>query len=350
MTQVTKKPTLQNLKSPTKDFLKGEVKIFKRETFKLLQYYDEDFSGELSLDECRILFNDLRATMYLPKCDDDIINRCFEILDKDQSGTIDLTEFHNNINQIFPIQQELGNDLTKQIKFEFYELDVDNSGYLEPPELKKLFTNFARNNNLPKPKKWHVEHIMAQQDDDGNGKLDLGELIGNYRLIMKEMIQLHKIANIWDDSTDIDSRAMIFGKLEHNMKLVKDKRAKEMQEKGEVEYSEYEFVMENEGQDKSFEKDTSRSPKMKKVKKKRVSKLWTADKELEKPSTQINVNHDDMKAFNNSSQINVKERIAVTDLVNNNQSQINIIKRRETDKQKKSTVIQSLVGLLDKPP
>lgn len=112
----------------------------------------------------------------------------------------------------------------EQIRKQFMDLDYNCSGYLEYEEIKSLFTNFSRENKLPKPKQWHVQHIISQIDENGDGKLELEELQLNYRYIMKEMVTLHKIVNIWDNSDDSDITQIFFGKMEENMRIMKNKR------------------------------------------------------------------------------------------------------------------------------
>ena len=46
----------------------NEVEVFRGELRRLFYVYDDDNSGVLEGDEVRKMVNDLRYSMYLPKC------------------------------------------------------------------------------------------------------------------------------------------------------------------------------------------------------------------------------------------------------------------------------------------
>lgn len=92
----------------------------------------------------------------------------------------------------------------------------------------------------------------------------------------------------------------------------------------------------------------------------KINQLIKTRQRVEKRHSSIGpkfINDDDMEAFNNHSQIGLKERIAVTDLVNNNGRNINIIKRKESEKmnietnrRRKQSIKEEQVKFIKKTP
>lgn len=280
----------------SKDSVRNEVKIFKKEFNKLMRLYDADVSGELDIEEIRYLFDELRKSMFLPPCDDDMAKRIFKILDSDGSGAVDLDEIFSNIKDVFPLLQETGKHLREKITKDFNKLDEDNSGFLEKNELKALFKIFSQRHSLPEPEDWQVDYIVSELDDDGNGKLDLKELIVNYRLIMKEMVKFFHIKTVWDSESGggDDIKNNVFGKLEEHMKQLKQEKIKKIREKR-----------------KRNQLDDE---------KKNVRKECTID------------------MCNEFGKENSKERIPLTNQLNNNKAGITELKKRESQLMKESQV------------
>lgn len=71
---------------------KGELAVFRNELKAVFRIYDEDNSGFLERAEMRVFINELRFTLFLPKCDNDIFRRLWRILDEDNDKRVSLAE------------------------------------------------------------------------------------------------------------------------------------------------------------------------------------------------------------------------------------------------------------------
>ena len=106
------------------------------------------------------------------------------LLDEDGSGGVDLDELLNSVHLVFPIIQEPGEDLIDFLTDEFYDIDFDDSGFQEKEELCILFNKICCKEDFKVCEHWMIDYILEQIDIDGNGKLDLEEVIHNYRQVL----------------------------------------------------------------------------------------------------------------------------------------------------------------------
>lgn len=284
-----------------------EAIISKQEIRDLIQYYDPSFEDELDLKTAQTLFDDIRCSLYLPPCDEDILDRIFSILDKDESGSIDIDEIHDNIHEIFPILNECGIELERKLRKDFYTHDADCSGFQELDDICKLFSHFCLNHNQPQPKKWMIEVILNEMDDNGDCKLDANELIQNYRLIMKNLVKQEKIPNIWDIDIEncSNNRLKVFYKLEEGMRKLEKKRTVEIR--------------------KQYEKKEKKNQSRKNTFFKALNaKVGLVD---EKKVERERINDDVNKI---TRHVTVEEKIAMSKMMNKNLQMIAEFKKQET--------------------
>lgn len=81
---------------------------------------------------------------------------------------------------------------------------------------------------------WQVDFILTLFDDDGNGKLDLQEVIENYRLIIKELVRFNDsirpppLMNAETMPLDQIIKNKVFAKIENSIMFEKIKRQKKI--------------------------------------------------------------------------------------------------------------------------
>jgi Ca2+-binding EF-hand superfamily protein len=104
----------------------------------------------------------------------EISNRLFNIFDKDKSGSIDITEFMETIEDIIS-----GSDKDK-IKFAFNLHDLDDSGFIDKTELKIFIEQSFLKNSLDYDEfqlDLLVEEFFKRTDKDKSGTIDFGEFL-----------------------------------------------------------------------------------------------------------------------------------------------------------------------------
>ena len=166
-----------------------EKKAFEKQVREVFQQYDDDKNGNLDKKEFMNFLNDIRKSLTVPPCDEYLFNQIMAVIDKDGSGTIEMEELIDNLEKIFPILCMPTKDQEDYITSAFHDVDIDGSGSLEKAELFLLFNLQADLFNKERCKHWQVDYIINQIDDDGNGIIDLGELLMNYRVICEEIMK-----------------------------------------------------------------------------------------------------------------------------------------------------------------
>ena len=159
---------------------KVSLNLLKKEIRHIFKTYDKDKSNCLDKQEMRVLVDEIRIKLYLPKSDDNIFQRIFTHLDKDRDGILTLKEFRRGLKEIYPIISEPGEEQEKVIRAEFEDYDFDDAGYLEVETLMPLFNKICDRVGLPNCQKWQVDYIINLMDNNGDGKLSQEELISNY--------------------------------------------------------------------------------------------------------------------------------------------------------------------------
>ena len=168
-----------------------EFSAFSKNLRNVFRIYDEDNSGFLDKKECRELIDDLRISLYLPKADGEIFARIFDIIDVDKDGEISLNEINEQLHEIYPILQEVGNELKDQLTCEFDEFDFDDTGKLGRFQIEMLFNRISERLNLGIFESWQIDYLISLIDENSDGDLDVNEVISNYRTIVKEMYKFH---------------------------------------------------------------------------------------------------------------------------------------------------------------
>ncbi|CAE8605435.1 unnamed protein product, partial [Polarella glacialis] len=115
-----------------------------------------------------------KKEVVLPPDDIVRIRGCFEAIDEDGSGEISEEE----LSVAF---QMMGMKLNKdELRKEFREVDVDQSGSVEWPEFLQLMAKFGAGenleNNFTNERLAELREVFSLFDDDGNGSLDAAEL------------------------------------------------------------------------------------------------------------------------------------------------------------------------------
>ena len=219
-----------------------EVRLFKKYIKTLFNVYDADNSGFLDLEELRDLLDDLRESMFLPKTDDYIFTKILNILDEDKNSQIEQQEFNSNIQNIFIIVQECGNEKADEIKEIFDEYDFDDIGRIHRKNVYPFFNDFAnmevifvynKYQNIPDLEIWHVDYIISVIDDNYDGYLEYEEVIANYSKIIKSMLQLTKTDDVRTQKHNDSGANNIFFKI--NSKI-EEKQNEEKLKKGSSEY------------------------------------------------------------------------------------------------------------------
>ncbi|MDG1848519.1 MAG: EF-hand domain-containing protein, partial [Candidatus Marinimicrobia bacterium] len=103
-----------------------------------------------------------------------IINRIFDIFDKDENNVLDINEFINGIETLIESTN------AQKIKFAFDIHDFDGSGDIDKDELKILIKNILIENNLDfdtNQVDLIVDEFFRYGDVDKNGRIDFDEFL-----------------------------------------------------------------------------------------------------------------------------------------------------------------------------
>ena len=144
-----------------------------------------------------------------------IINRIFDIFDKDRNGFLDVNEFIDGIENLIHGEEN------QKIKFAFDIHDIDASGDIDKIELKILIKNILIENNLDfdlNQIDLIVHDLFKNADVDGNGKIDFNEFL---KLIEKYPSLVDSLAvnpTAWFNSQNLENNNDDFksGRLKHS--------------------------------------------------------------------------------------------------------------------------------------
>eukprot|EP00929_Paragymnodinium_shiwhaense_P004037 TRINITY_DN10475_c0_g1_i1.p1 TRINITY_DN10475_c0_g1~~TRINITY_DN10475_c0_g1_i1.p1 ORF type:complete len:597 (+),score=87.54 TRINITY_DN10475_c0_g1_i1:75-1865(+) len=134
---------------------------------EIFMKYDKDASGALDVEEFRALLQDFHNGV--PPSDQEY-KFMMRISDRDHDGQINLGELHYAIRAWHSYC-----NLDDNVLRLFAEFDLDESGHLDPEELRTLLINI--NGGLPVSSK-EVEDVMNQADALGNGVISRPDLLG----------------------------------------------------------------------------------------------------------------------------------------------------------------------------
>lgn len=149
---------VRSKKAKTKKLSEQDIQNLKKE-FDLI---DVDKSGELDLKE-------LKFFMDKNNLEPQFANLAVKLFDKDGNGQISFDEFIEFTKALGKLEKD-PNVLQKML---FSTLDKDGSGDLDVKEIHSFFNYFS-----PEPiTEEDVENIVANLDEDGDGKLSFNEIM-----------------------------------------------------------------------------------------------------------------------------------------------------------------------------
>lgn len=93
----------------------------------------------------------------------------------------------DNMRRIMPLIAQCGEEMERIIRKVFSDFDTNGTGYQEKGELKLLCNLIADKLNVERPDDWQIDYISSIIDDDKDGKIEVNEMIQNYRYITKEL-------------------------------------------------------------------------------------------------------------------------------------------------------------------
>ena len=163
--------------------------------------YDKKKKGYLERDELRTFINEIRESIGLTTCDDDIFIRIHKILDINGDNQVEPYEMLEKFSEILPILSECDQHRKKLIEKAFHDFDLDDKGYQNLKELRLLFDLQCDRMRVKRCSNWKFTFIKNLIDDDKNGQIELEEFINNYRFINEELMKNHskKMKNKKDD-------------------------------------------------------------------------------------------------------------------------------------------------------
>lgn len=149
--------------------------------------YDYNKSNSLDRDELRMFIDDLRSLQNQSASDDTIFNKIMNIIDADNSGTVELDEFYESLATILPVLARPGQHMEKIVRKAFKDFDTDGSGYLERAELKLLFNQTCDRMGVERCNDLQVDYLVSLIDNDQNNMIDADEFLENYYCIHREL-------------------------------------------------------------------------------------------------------------------------------------------------------------------
>lgn len=161
---------------------------FQKQLFEAFCAYDTDMNGVLDKVELRRFLDDIRYELNLTKTDNSVLNKIWHILDNDRSGSVDAKEFIDNMEQVLLLVSECGIEMEILIKKVFADFDIDSSGFLERPEFKLFLNLMCDKLQVKRSTDWQIDYQFSLFDDDNDGRIDMKEFSGNYRIIYQELI------------------------------------------------------------------------------------------------------------------------------------------------------------------
>lgn len=228
--------------------LSDELASINKEITIIFKAYDKDRNGHLDKDEITSLVNELRSSLSLHPCDENIITRIFNVIDKNHDGQIELSELTENIEKIFPILCYPDEEIEQFCRQAFADFDVDNSKYLERNEMKLFQALNCDKLGVARCTDWQIDYILSLIDDDGNFKVDIEELLFNYRIINQELLKNRPLSekSIKKKSHVLSKRLPVITNRQDTLnpltsiakKYIKTKRKKDINEARKILYQE----------------------------------------------------------------------------------------------------------------
>lgn len=76
--------------------------------------------------------------------------------------------------------------LRKITEAAFKAVDMDGSGFLERNELELVMENVAKDIGVDKPSKEEVDEVLAELDENGDGKLSIEE----FQVLIEQVLEM----------------------------------------------------------------------------------------------------------------------------------------------------------------
>jgi Ca2+-binding EF-hand superfamily protein len=163
---------------------------YKDDLVQLFALYDEDEKGHLTSEEFGDFINNIRAYFYYPKCDPMFLRQMMIILETSPQSKIVTSEnlmLYNS--QIIPMITQTGKKFDKMLRRLFCDFDIDESGYLESPEIKLLCNLMCDKLQLKRCTDWQINFVISIVDLDGDRQIDLEEFVAHYSKIHMEILR-----------------------------------------------------------------------------------------------------------------------------------------------------------------
>jgi Ca2+-binding EF-hand superfamily protein len=163
---------------------------YKDDLVQLFALYDEDEKGHLTSEEFGDFINNIRAYFYYPKCDPMFLRQMMIILETSPQSKIVTAEnlmLYNS--QIIPMITQTGKKFDKMLRRLFCDFDIDESGYLESPEIKLLCNLMCDKLQLKRCTDWQINFVISIVDLDGDRQIDLEEFVAHYSKIHMEILR-----------------------------------------------------------------------------------------------------------------------------------------------------------------
>lgn len=187
--------------------------LFKQQLKLAFDAYDEDGSGTLDAEEARKFLDEIRMAINFPRCDDQIFNKAWKILDENGDGMLDQNEVFFHMEKVLSILSEPGKAMEKMIRKSFTDFDIDQVGYLVKPQFKLLINQLCDCLGVERCYNWQIDYIFSLLDDDGNCMIDIEEFMVNYSIINQELLK-NKSKIKSKKAVDFFSDGCMIGKLE----------------------------------------------------------------------------------------------------------------------------------------
>jgi calmodulin len=146
---------VEEIKNPASNYDRTE------EIKQMFKLFDKDGNGQISSEEVGSLLTALGRNPT-----EEEINNLIAECDKDNSGTVDLSEFTKFMNENYVASPEAIETVVEAFKF----FDLDNNGWISCEEFKNILMKYGGEFTEKE-----VEQIFRESDLDGDGKLQYAE-------------------------------------------------------------------------------------------------------------------------------------------------------------------------------
>ena len=153
----------QTLKAATYAFIASQLlsKKEKDDLARVFKTFDKNGDGKLSMDEVKMGY----IEHYGRVMSDEDVEKMFKMVDSDNSGFIDYSEF------VVAAMNEKSLTTNDKLQAAFKMFDKDGSGVISADEIKEVL---GFNGNLDKSA---IDLIMKQVDENGDGEISFEDFV-----------------------------------------------------------------------------------------------------------------------------------------------------------------------------